>query len=117
MGLFDAVKPIQALTQLLEKEHDAIVRAEFATLGQISTSKATLMQSVARSSAKPHELEVLKKLTERNRTLLLASARGLQSARKRLSMLRAPKPTLQTYGPTGMMSNIGNKSLTIKKKI
>lgn len=117
MGLFSTLQPTKALTQLLEKEHDAIIKAAFSTLPQISASKLILMQSVARSSATPHELEVLKKLTERNRTLLLASARGLQSARKRLSILRAPKPMLQTYGPNGVVSDIGNKSLTIKKKI
>jgi hypothetical protein len=117
MGLFNTLKPTKALTQLLEKEHDAIIKAKFSTLPKISASKVILMQSVARSSATPHDLEVLKKLMDRNRILLLAAARGLQSARKHLSMLRAPKPTLQTYGPNGVVSDISNKSLTIKKKI
>lgn len=117
MGLFDTMKPVIALTDLLEKEHAAILKAEFATLAYVGASKMSLMKAVAKSSATAEELETLKKLTERNRKLLAASAQGLQSARKRLSMLRAPRPTLQTYGPSGSMSDIGNKSLTIKRKI
>jgi hypothetical protein len=117
MALFDSLKPVRALTELLEKEHAAILKAEFAALAQISALKMSLMKSVAKSSATSAELETLKSLTERNRILLAASAQGFKSARKRLSMLRAPRPTFQTYGPSGSMSDIGNKSLTIKKKI
>mgnify|MGYP005990061041 CR=1 FL=1 len=117
MALFNTRRPVQSLTDLLEKEHAAILKAEFATLAQVSASKMSLMQSVAKSSATPHELEALKTLTERNSQLLAASAQGFKSARKRLSMLRAPRPNFQTYGPSGSKSEIGNKSLTIKKKI
>lgn len=117
MGLFDSLKPVQALTELLEKERAAILKAEFATLAQVSASKISLMKSVAKSTATERELETLKSLTERNSKLLAASAQGLRSARKRLSMLRAPKPAFQTYGPSGSMSDIGHKSLTIKRKI
>ncbi|MEM5476677.1 hypothetical protein [Pacificibacter sp. AS14] len=117
MGLFSTMKPVQALTELLEKERVAILKAEFATLAQISASKMSLMKSVAKSSATASELEALKSLTERNRKLLAASAQGFKSARKRLSMLRAPRTTFQTYGPSGSMSDIGHKSLTIKRKI
>lgn len=117
MGLFDTLQPVKALTDLLEKEHNAILKAEFATLAQVSASKMSLMKSVARSSPTKNDLDALKTLTERNSRLLAASAQGLKSARKRLSMLYAPRPSLQTYGPSGSMSQIGNKSLTIKKKI
>jgi hypothetical protein len=117
MGLFDSVKPVQALAVLLEKERAAILKAEFSTLAQVSASKMSLMKSVAKSSATANELEALKALTERNRKLLVASAQGFKSARKHLSMLRAPRPTFQTYGPSGSMSDIGHKSLTIKRKI
>lgn len=117
MGLFDTRKPVEALTELLEKERIAVLKAEFATLAQISGPKMSLMKLVAKSSATASELETLKLLTERNRKLLTTSAQGFKSARKRLSMLRAPRPTFQTYGPSGSMSNIEHKSLTIKRKI
>lgn len=117
MGLFDTRKPVQALTELLEKERAAILKAEFSTLAQVSGSKMSLMKLVAKSSATASELESLKSLTERNSKLLTASAQGFKAARKRLSMLRAPRPTFQTYGPSGSKSDIGHKSLTIKRKI
>ena len=66
MALFDSLKPVRALTELLEKEHAAILKAEFAALAQVSALKMSLMKSVAKSSATSAELETLKSLTERN---------------------------------------------------
>lgn len=117
MSLFEMVPPSKALSDLLEKEHSAILKSQFATLASLSASKIALMKSVARSNATQNDLERLKTLSERNSKLLAASAEGLKSARQSLSRLRAPHPAFQTYDPSGTRLNIDNKPLTIKKKM
>ncbi|RPE64639.1 hypothetical protein EDD53_2399 [Pacificibacter maritimus] len=117
MGLFNAMRPVSALIELLEKEHDAIIKGQFSVLVDVSEPKESLMQALSRVSPNEADLNVLKKLSERNRKLLVASAHGLKSARKRLADLKAPLPSFQTYGPSGSRADMVNKSLTIKKKI
>jgi hypothetical protein len=117
MALFDKMRPINTLINLLEKEHDAIINGHFTKLAEVSASKESLMKSLMRIPPNEIELKALKRLCERNRKLLVASAQGLRSAHKRLKELQSPQPTFQTYGPTGSRAHMINKSLTIKKKI
>jgi hypothetical protein len=116
MKLFDALRPANALTTLLEKERAALLGGDFVALQKISVSKESLMKLVARTRITQKEIDALHKLTNRNRRLLVASARGIKSAQNRISNLQAKPAALNTYGPSGRITQISDKSLTIKRK-
>lgn len=116
MKFFDSLRPITALTDLLDKERAALLSGDFRALRKLGGPKESLMKAVARAQPSPKELDALKKLTERNRRLLVASARGIKSAKNRISNLQLKPATLNTYGPSGGMTQIGGNSLTIKRK-
>ena len=116
MSLFDKLRPAHALTNLLEKERVALLAGNFADLQKLGANKEALMKSVARSKPSQKEIVSPQKLTNRNRRLLIASSRGVRSAQMRIAKLRAKPAALNTYGPSGGITSIDDKPLTIKKK-
>ena len=116
MAFFSSMRPAAALMDLLEREHKALLTGQFQSLERISAPKEALMKSIAKSRPNQHELNALKVRSARNRRLLEASARGLKSARLRLAQLQQKPASLKTYGPSGGITALGDKSLTMKKK-
>lgn len=116
MKLFNTLRPISSLTALLEQERTALLSGDFKTLAQLSTSKERLLKLVAQSQPSQADLNTLQRLSARNGKLLASSARGFKSARERLSQARIKPPQFKTYGPSGGMTAVGHKSLTIKTK-
>lgn len=116
MAILDSVRPVHALNELLDKEHDSLLKYDFATLSKVLLHKEKLMVMVAKSNAPQKSLTRLKRKADRNSRLLSASARGLKNARTRIQNLRNTPKTFNSYGPNGCATSIGNKSLTMKRK-
>lgn len=117
MALFDHLRPVAALSVLLDREKAALLKSDFKTLESLMASKETLLPLVAKCQIPEHRLRDLKRRAEQNRVLLLASAKGITSAVESLRSLRQASRSCVTYGPAGKALDIGNKSLTIKTKI
>lgn len=116
MSIFSALRPAHALTNLLERERAALLKGNLTDLQKIGVNKETLMKAVARSKPTQAEITSLQKLTNRNRRLLIAASKGVRSAQMRITKLRAKPAALNTYGPSGGITSMGDKSLTIKRK-
>lgn len=116
MALLDAFRPAAALSKLLDKEKDAILKSDFATLEALAKSKETLLPQVARAQLPETSLKDLQSRADHNRRLLLASAKGIRNARERLKNLNKVSSGFTAYGPAGATTSISSKSLTIKRK-
>ncbi|ATG48449.1 hypothetical protein [Celeribacter ethanolicus] len=116
MAFLDAFRPASALADLLDKEKAAILKGDFATLETLSKSKESLLSLVAKSKTPVVVLQDLKKRSEHNKRLLMASAKGLRTARERILSLRHQSRGFTAYGPAGKATEIERKSLTMKRK-
>lgn len=116
MALLDAFRPVSALTDLLDKEKEALLKSDFSTLRALAKPKENLMAMIAKSQVPAESLSTLQKRIEGNQRLLLASAKGLRMARERLSSLKSPSSDFNTYGPAGTTTSMVRKSLTMKRK-
>ncbi|TCM87048.1 hypothetical protein [Rhodovulum steppense] len=98
----------EALEDLLEREAEALRRADFAALTGIAEEKERLAAALA---AAPEEdadrLARLRALAERNAGLLEAVRRGVDSAAETLRRAREPAAPLSTYDKSGQCSPIG----------
>jgi flagellar biosynthesis/type III secretory pathway chaperone len=116
MALLDAFRPAAALSDLLDKEKATILKSDFSTLEKLSKTKESLLVMVAKAQISPSDLKALKQRSEHNSRLLMASAKGIKSAREKLLSLRSTSRSFTAYGPAGKTTPIGNKSLTMKRK-
>ncbi len=116
MALLDTFRPVSALSKLLDKEREAILKSDFETLQSLAKPKEKLVSLVARSRTPASRLTALQKRLEHNKRLLLASAKGIHAARENLVAISFASNDFTTYGPQGVMTKLSSKPLTIKKK-
>lgn len=116
MALLDTFRPVSALSKLLDKEREAILKSDFETLQSLARPKEKLVSLVARSRTPASRLTALQKRLEHNKRLLLASAKGIHAARENLVAISSASNDFTTYGPEGVMTQLSSKPLTIKKK-
>jgi flagellar biosynthesis/type III secretory pathway chaperone len=96
------------IMELLDRECDALKRADFAALGSLAEEKERLIARLADAPpAAPEMLARLREKAERNARLLQAVQRGLDSAAATLRRMRAPAEALDTYTQTGQRTRIG----------
>ena len=79
MALLDAFRPVSALTDLLDKEKEALLKSDFSTLRALAKPKENLMAMIAKSQVPAESLSALQKRIEGNQRLLMASAKGSKS--------------------------------------
>ncbi|PTQ75016.1 hypothetical protein [Celeribacter persicus] len=116
MAFLDAFRPAAALADLLDKEKAAILKGDFATLGVLLKSKESLLTIVAKSKTPAEVLKDLQKRSDHNKRLLMASAKGIRTARERILSLRNQVRGFTTYGPAGKATEIKRQSLTMERK-
>ncbi|SFJ61895.1 hypothetical protein [Celeribacter neptunius] len=116
MAFLDAFRPAAALSKLLDREKEAILKSDFSTLETLAKSKESLMGQVARAQLPERSLKDLQRRADHNRRLLLASAKGIRTARERLLNLNKETKEFTAYGPAGATTSIARKSLTMKRK-
>lgn len=74
------------------------------------------MRALRHESAEGRDLNNIRALAARNARLLGASARGLKSARERLSQLNSLPTETQTYGPGGLRMTLDNRRPGLGRK-
>jgi len=85
------------LSQILMRERDAIIAADFSGLAKISKAKERALSSVRLQKLTAQQLGAVQNEIQVNSDFLASSARGIAQARATLSKLRSPKKLLQTY--------------------
>lgn len=116
MKLFKTNPAADALEDLLEAEHNAILRSDFEALARMLPTKEKLLAQTAQEAEKGDSLTRLRTLSDRNNALLAAAAKGVNAAVNRLRKLRQGPDPLQTYGPAGQRQSIASASLTMERK-
>ncbi|AJE44802.1 flagellar protein FlgN [Celeribacter indicus] len=117
MTILDTFRPAAALSELLDKEREAIRKADFDTLGRLLATKQSLLALVAQAKLPEPVLAELKHRAERNGRLLDACAEGVRAAQERLIAMRASSRSFTAYGPAGQTMAIGGKPLTVTTKL
>lgn len=102
------------LLDLLEREKQAILSADFDTLARILAEKEALMPLLHPSRT---ELQGLRDKVSRNGRLLESAMAGLRSAQKRLSILREVGSSLSTYTKDGARSRVETGRHAVEKKV
>ncbi len=102
------------LLDLLDREKQAILAADFDALGCILAEKEALMPTLSTS---PEKLPGLRDRAARNGRLLEAAMAGLRSAQKRLAILRDVGSSLSTYTKDGSKSRVETGRHAVEKKV
>lgn len=116
MTLLNSFRPAAALSELLEKEREAIAQNDFDMLAKLLKHKEVLLRRIAQANLPERVLSPLKSQSEANNRLLVASAQGIKTARSSLASLRNPAPDLTTYGPAGATTTIRSKGRMLTHK-
>jgi len=106
MALFDTLAPALALERLLAREHEALLTGQLAALDRFAQDKDRLAGQLASAGAPRHQLDRLRRMADRNQTLLAAAARGLEAARARIDAIRSGPGPIRTYECNGAASEI-----------
>lgn len=95
-------KNVKAMEALLEREYDAILRADFSGLTGLIEEKQHLLAVIEDAPGITVEaLKPLKGAAARNDLCLKAAMRGVAAARFRLAELRDARDGLSTYDSQG----------------
>ncbi|MGH1330250.1 MAG: hypothetical protein ACRBBK_05165 [Paracoccaceae bacterium] len=116
MNLFKTGPAADALEDLLEAEHKAILKSDYEMLERLLPVKEKLLMQTAKEAAIGDSLTRLRLLSDRNNALLAAAAKGVNAAVNRLRKLREGPDPLQTYGPAGQRQSLSPTSLTMERK-
>ena len=92
MALFSMPAAVEALDDLLDHERQMILAGKIDALLRMGPEKERLMARLPRSVLDPDALVRLRKKAERNQDLLLAAARGIKAASKRIEAMKATSP-------------------------
>lgn len=94
-----------ALALILDAVHGALRRGEYAALPALTTAMEEAAEGL--DAVDPDEVRLLRDKLERNAACLLAAARGLRAAKRRLAEIAQARAGLSTYGATGTLTRIG----------
>lgn len=95
--------PVLAL--ILDAVHGALRRGDYAALPSLTAAMEEAVDSL--DTVPPDEVRLLRAKLERNAACLLAAARGLRAAKRRLAEIAQARAGLSTYGATGTVTRIG----------
>lgn len=105
------------IAALLEREADALRRADFTALGALAEEKEKLVATLAETPVTDAAaLQSLRGLAERNARLMEAVQRGLDSAKATLTRMRAPTAALDTYTAQGERARIGDTQRSLTRR-
>lgn len=93
------------LALILDAVHGALRRGDYAALPALTAAMEEAAEGL--DTAAPDEVRALRDRLERNAACLLAAARGLRAARRRLAEIAQARAGLSTYGATGTLTRIG----------
>lgn len=94
-----------ALEALLDSVHAALQSGDFAALPALTEAVGALDEMALPRD--PAALQALQRRLQRNNACLMASARGLRAARRRVAEITTARAGLQTYTQAGTRQQIG----------
>ena len=94
-----------ALSLILDAVHGALRRGDYAALPALTAAMDEAAGTL--EPMEPGAVRALQAKLERNAACLLAAARGLRSAKRRLAEIAQARTGLSTYGSTGTLTRIG----------
>lgn len=94
-----------ALSLILDAVHGALRRGDYAALPELTLAMDDAAGGLEQMG--PHEVRMLQAKLERNAACLMAAARGLRAAKRRLAEIAQARSGLSTYGATGTLTRIG----------
>lgn len=107
--------PIQALTDLLAAERQAILVGDFSAIDQLYEEKEQLAQLVGQASVDVN-LAPLRSAIAHNQMLLQAAIDGVASARKRIDEVTQVQAKLKVYTPWGLQTIQDRTGVELSKK-
>ncbi len=104
-----------ALETLLDAVHAALRAGDFAGLPALTAAVEALPpDALPRDAA---AMRAVQRKLQRNDACLQATARGLRSARRRMTEIAAARAGLQTYTRSGTREQIASPSGTLAQRI
>ncbi|GGA10614.1 MAG: flagellar protein FlgN [Rhodobacteraceae bacterium] len=100
---------LQTLSVLLDREREALLEGELATIPEIMAEKSRLIDSLA--GVEIDRIEAVRPLhlkLRRNQALFDQSLAGIRSVAKRLGGLRDAGKLMEVYDVTGRRARIGS---------
>ncbi|HCQ65917.1 MAG TPA: hypothetical protein DIU07_12530 [Rhodobacteraceae bacterium] len=108
MTLFSLSAAADALEDHLDHERKMILSGQIDGLLRASGEKQRLLKRLPSASESDEVIQRLRRKAERNQELLLAAARGIKSAARRVDSLRTSSGSLRTYGRDGATADLTN---------
>lgn len=116
MALFKTPPVIEALDDLLDRERLAILSGNLDALARHLGEKTRLLEALPNVNSDSGRIERLKVKADRNQDLLVAVARGIKSATRRLKELDKPKVALRTYDEGGASTEVFSRHSGLEKR-
>jgi len=117
MGLFNRRDNAADLGRLLDREHNAILSGDFATLRRLLPEKVRLISATERSRPDGDKLQSLKLKASHNHALLEAAAQGIKSVSRDLDNHRRSFLDLETYDQSGNRSRCSNQTRSLERRV
>ncbi len=108
MALFSLAAAADALEDHLDHERDMILSGQIDGLLRASGEKERLLARLPGAGENAEVFQRLRKKADRNQQLLLAAARGIKSAARRIETLKTATTSLRTYGRDGAATDLTN---------
>jgi flagellar biosynthesis/type III secretory pathway chaperone len=108
----------QALTELLENEAQALRRADYSALEDMSERKMSLIEALSQPDTPPdpETARRLQDLLRRNEALYEATMGGLRSVIDRLKTVARVSSHLDTYTAAGAIKDLGPARSSFEKR-
>lgn len=103
-----------ALSLILDAVHGALRRGDYDALPALTVALDAAAGGLAPMD--PNEVRALRAKLERNAACLLAAARGLRAAKRRLAEIAQARAGLSTYAATGALTRIGGPNGRIAQR-
>lgn len=115
MRLFDRAEPAEGLSDLLERERQAILKGDYAILASLASEKERYYARIARDRPSANRLSALQIKANRNQVLLTAAADGIRSVVRDLGGSQRPI-SLETYDRAGSRCAISGNSHSLERR-
>lgn len=102
-----SAKTLEALSDLLDAEREALLQGDLDQLAHLLASKEALIDEM--NETPQSDLSAMQSLdgkVKRNQLLLDGAMEGIRAVAQRLAHLRQAKGALETYGPDGKRHDI-----------
>ncbi|MFW2589579.1 hypothetical protein [Sagittula sp. SSi028] len=108
---------LKKLRQLVELEHQALIRGEFEKLCDIHQEKQSFLSALSLTNEDAEVIEEVREKMKRNHILFNESLAGMRAVISRMQLKTSTARTTNTYDARGMMvsfNNVPKTSITLR---